>query len=265
MRAGMLLTAAMLALAAETAFAKNLIPEISDLVNQQLASKRYTSTQEDAWLVLAARAIGEANRSLELSVNGEAVTGYFNEKITGQELVSQKVTIANRSAEPAVASITKYASPRNPLPASGNGYEIRRQYYRLDGEETPLNEVRQNERFVVVLTVTEFEKNAAQLLVTDLLPGGFEVDNPRLVESAELENFKWLAETEAVHTEFRKDRFVAAFERQSGNPRTFRLAYVVQAVTPGKYTHPAAAVEDMYRPENSARTATGFLEVLPAE
>jgi hypothetical protein len=39
-------------------------------------------------------------------------------------------------------------------------------------------------------------------------------------------------------------------------------AYVVRAVTPGIYNHPAAVVEDMYRPELAARTATGFMEVL---
>ena len=39
------------------------------------------------------------------------------------------------------------------------------------------------------------------------------------------------------------------------------LAYVVRAVTPGTYAHPAASVEDMYRPEFSARTASGAMEV----
>ena len=31
--------------------------------------------------------------------------------------------------------------------------------------------------------------------------------------------------------------------------------------TPGVFTHPAASVEDMYRPQYSARTATGMMEV----
>jgi alpha-2-macroglobulin len=33
-------------------------------------------------------------------------------------------------------------------------------------------------------------------------------------------------------------------------------------VTPGVYSHPATYVEDMYRPQFSARTATGAMEVL---
>ena len=39
------------------------------------------------------------------------------------------------------------------------------------------------------------------------------------------------------------------------------LAYVVRAVTPGSFVHPAATVEDMYRPDRFARTAAGRLDV----
>ena len=46
-----------------------------------------------------------------------------------------------------------------------------------------------------------------------------------------------------------------------GSRRDITLAYVVRAVTPGVYVHPAASVEDMYRPQYSARTATGMMEV----
>jgi uncharacterized protein YfaS (alpha-2-macroglobulin family) len=98
-------------------------------------------------------------------------------------------------------------------------------------------------------------------LVQDLLPAGFEIDNPGLVSSANLSNFEWLQDTAAAHLEFRDDRFVAAFDRTQNDPRSFVLAYVVRAVTPGVFAHPAAAVEDMYRPQFSARTATGMMEI----
>ncbi len=92
------------------------------------------------------------------------------------------------------------------------------------------------------------------------MPAGFEIDNPRLVGSAELANFDWLAEPEAAHFEFRDDRFVAAFDRNGGG--SFHVAYVVRAVTPGVYAHPAAVVEDMYRPQFNGRTAAGMVEVI---
>jgi uncharacterized protein YfaS (alpha-2-macroglobulin family) len=103
------------------------------------------------------------------------------------------------------------------------------------------------------------------VLVTDLLPAGFEIDNPSLVGSAQLSNFDWLGNTEVAHCEFRDDRFVAAFDRSgSSNGREMTLAYVGRAETPGVYVLPAASVEDMYRPQFSARTATGRMEVKAA-
>jgi hypothetical protein len=38
---------------------------------------------------------------------------------------------------------------------------------------------------------------------------------------------------------------------------------MVRAVTPGQFHHPAASVEDMYRPRFRARTETGVIRVLP--
>ena len=43
----------------------------------------------------------------------------------------------------------------------------------------------------------------------------------------------------------------------------FQLAYMVRAVTPGVYHHPAATVQDMYRPEYRANTDTGDVTVTP--
>ena len=43
------------------------------------------------------------------------------------------------------------------------------------------------------------------------------------------------------------------------------VAYMVRAVTPGAFIHPAATVEDMYRPERYARSAAGKLTVVPSK
>ena len=53
-------------------------------------------------------------------------------------------------------------------------------------------EAQQNERYVVVLHVTEDNDWPQRILVTDLLPAGFEIDNPSIVDSAQLSNFDWL-------------------------------------------------------------------------
>jgi hypothetical protein len=68
-----------------------------------------------------------------------------------------------------------------------------------------------------------------------------------------------------VNSEFRDDRFSAAFNRKSGDPSVFTVAYVVRAVSPGRYVHPQAYVEDMYRPDRFGRTGTGTVEVAAAK
>lgn len=254
--------AAVLALAAESNPAPTIIPEMAKIVAGEWQRKAYTSTQEQTWMLLAARAILNEDKSLRLEVNGAEHDGRYAARMSGEDLLHEPVTIVNRGKEPVSTVLTTVAAPVQPLPAGGDGYAIERSYYTLDGEPATISEARQNERYVVVLKVTENNPWRSRVLITDLLPAGLEIDNPSLVSSADLSNFEWIGEVEAAHTEFRSDRFVAAFDRQGGSGDDITLAYVVRAVTPGTYDHPAATVEDMYRPQFSARTATGRMQVL---
>ncbi|UCI09802.1 alpha-2-macroglobulin family protein [Mesorhizobium sp. B1-1-8] len=254
--------AAMLALAAESKPVPSIMPQLIKLVGRERADARWTSTQDESWMLLAARALKEGNDSITLSVNGAPHSGGYSDQVAGSNLVDSPLTIANTGTTPLQAVVTTVASPVEPLPAGGDGFTIDRTYYRLDGTEANVTEVKQNERYVVVLKIYEQNKWPSRLLITDLLPAGFEIDNPGLVSSAQLSNFSWLAQTDAAHLEFRDDRFVAAFNPNEGDSnRNIMLAYVVRAVTPGTYAHPPATVEDMYRPAYSARTASGVMEI----
>ncbi len=252
--------AAMLALAAETSPVPASVPAMMELVTAGQSGKRYTSTQEQAWMLLAARAI-DAGSPIDIAVDGQAHSGNFTKRMDGRALETEPLIIENRGDTEISAVVTAIAAPEQPLPAGGNGFTIERTYYRMDGTAANVSEARQNDRFVVIIKVTEENAWPSRVLVNDLLPAGFEIDNPRLVSSAELAEFAWLPQTQAAHVEFRNDRFVAAFNRSGRDSREFSFAYVVRAVTPGIYAHPAASVEDMYRPELSARTATGVMAV----
>ncbi|MEM5472866.1 alpha-2-macroglobulin family protein [Hoeflea sp. AS60] len=256
--------AAMLALAAESTPTPGIVPELIRFVGDARTARQSTSTQENAWMVLAARAITAGNRSISVNVNGQAFAGAYQTRMSGDEIRDNPLTIVNQGADPVDAVVTTIAAPAQPLSAGGNGFAISRSYYTLDGQPATISSVQQNERFLVVLQMREVNAWPSRVVVTDLLPAGFVIDNPRLVGSAELSNFPWLGDVSASHAEFRIDRFIAAFDRGGGSNRNFVAAYVVRAVTPGIYTHPAAVVEDMYRPELAARTATGFMEVVGA-
>jgi uncharacterized protein YfaS (alpha-2-macroglobulin family) len=150
--------------------------------------------------------------------------------------------------------------PDQPEPAQGNGYRIARSYYTLDGAPAELGAVPQDARLVAVVTVTPERDQEARLIVDDPLPAGFEIDNPNLLRSGDPGQLAWLqADDVATIAEFGAERFVAAVDWRGAEP--FRLAYLVRAVSPGSFHHPAASVEDMYRPAYRARTDAGRVEV----
>jgi uncharacterized protein YfaS (alpha-2-macroglobulin family) len=256
--------AAILALAAESRPVPPVIPELAKAVGREWDRSKWTSTQEQAWTLLAARAIQSGDDSLKVDVNGALHAGAYMAKMSGDALMKNPLTLTSAMTDPVSAVVTTVAAPVTPLPAGGNGFAIERTYYTLDGEPVNISEAQQNERYVVVLHVTETNAWPSRVVMTDLLPAGLQIDNPSLVDSAQLTNFDWIGEQTAAHTEFRNDRFVAAFNRTSDDNREINVAYIVRAVTPGVYDHPAATVEDMYRPEYSARTATGKMEVVAA-
>ncbi|HEY0233915.1 MAG TPA: hypothetical protein VGC86_02500, partial [Afipia sp.] len=86
------------------------------------------------------------------------------------------------------------------------------------------------------------------------------------VSSGDSGTLDWIQDgVEPVSSEFRDDRFNAAIDRQSSDKTVFTVAYVVRAVSPGKYVLPQATVEDMYNPSRYGRTGTGTIEVRAAK
>ncbi len=256
--------AAVLVLAAESRPVSSIVPALAELVAKEWEQKKYTSTQEQAWMLLAARALQTGDEDLMLEVNGAPHQGAMMMHMMGDAVLHHPLMVTNRGLDELSATITTVAAPVQPLPAGGDGFAITRSYYTMDGEPANVTQAVQNDRYVVVLTITETNDWPSRILVQDLLPAGFEIDNPSLVNSARLVNFDWIGEVDTAHTEFRADRFVAAFNRSRGENGEITLAYVVRAVTPGVYDLPAAQVEDMYRPQLSARTAAGRIEVQAA-
>ncbi|WP_294224071.1 alpha-2-macroglobulin family protein [uncultured Shimia sp.] len=209
------------------------------------------STQESVWSLMAAHALIEDEASNTLSLDGVALKGPLLERLSDSD-TSSDIVLKNEGDSAQSVTVTTVGVPTYPIQSGGYGYQITRQYFTMEGAEVTGAEVMSGDRFVTVLTVTPSSKVGARLMINDPLPAGFEIDNPNLLASGDVRALEWLQPTYAEHSEFRSDRFLAAVDWQSD--KTFRLAYVVRAVSPGSYHHPAASVEDMYRPQYRANT-----------
>jgi uncharacterized protein YfaS (alpha-2-macroglobulin family) len=297
--------AALVTLASETGIVKSETPRLVNVVAKAYLSRNYTSTQEQAWMLLAAHALGEQAAGAKLAVNGAPVDGSLIRALTADE-IEKGVTITNNGDTETDAVVSVIGASLTPEPEVSKGFTIERTYYTLEGEEIDLasatggrSEIEQNERLVAVVRI-ESDEAAGRVLLVDRLPAGLEIENPRLVDSGDIKTLDWLKTTRRPeHTEFRDDRFVAAFDlwssessnssSESGDnsddqtadddnandtdaakapaekppAATATVAYIVRAVTPGSFVHPAATIEDMYRPERYARSGAGTLVVKP--
>ena len=290
--------AALVTLAMETGLYKEEAPKLVTVVAKAYQSRQYTSTQEQAWMLLAAHALGEDLKGTKLAINGGPVEGSIVRGLSAEE-VEKGIVITNNGDANVDAVVSVIGASLEAEPAAEKGFTIQRSYYTLDGEPVDLAsaaggsaEIGQNERLVAVVKIESDEAHGRVLLV-DRLPSGLEIDNPRLVEGGDVTNLEWLKDTlKPQHTEFRDDRFVAAFDLSAKPAATANggageaegesesedrteaapvavssakasaaVAYIVRAVTPGTFVHPAATIEDMYRPERYARTEAGRLTV----
>jgi len=260
-------SAAVLAFAAANPGNRTRLTAVIDRIAERFTRAARTSTQEQAWLLMAAEAAVRAGGGEMTVATGSAApetrsTPLYLRRVLG--LGDPDQTITNRGDAPAWRSVSITGVPMADLPAEGKGYTITRNVYLPDGTEADLRKVRQTDLFVVVIKGTRTDASqATQTLVVDLLPAGFEIETATVSKGRSATDYSWLPNlTDATYTEERDDRFVAALD-QRGGAKDFTLAYVVRAVTAGDFHYPALVVEDMYEPETAGRTAMGKLAVAP--
>jgi alpha-2-macroglobulin len=253
--------AALVALASEGGAPRATVQAAVQRVEAARVNLRPTSTQEDAWLLLAANAMAKDGGKISLDVGGEAMSHPLFRTIRANEL-KEPLRVTNNGEDEVQAVVTVSGAPLTPEAAIAKGFKIERLTYTLDGQPVDTKQVKQNTRLAVVLKVTEAQPQFGRLIVADYLPAGFEIDNPHLVSSGDTGTLSWITDgLEPANSEFRDDRFAAAFERKKDDSPVFTVAYVVRAVAPGKYVRPQASVEDMYRPDRFGRTGTENVEV----
>jgi len=203
---------------------------------------------------------------VSLDLQGTPIKAALFRSYRASELDNKPIKITNTGEAPLQAVVSVSGSPLTPEPSASNGFTIERNYFTLDGKPANVAQAKQNDRFAVVLKITEPKPEFGHIMVSDYLPAGFEIDNPHLVSSGDAGTLDWIEDgAEPQNAEFRDDRFSAAIDRKSDDKSVFTVAYVVRAVSPGKYVLPQAYVEDMYNPSRYGRTGTGAIEVRAAK
>ncbi|MCP5161480.1 MAG: alpha-2-macroglobulin family protein [Hahellaceae bacterium] len=227
-------------------------------------SRRWLSTQERNALFLAGLQLETQSHTpwrAELAWAGQTPeslqqTAALLRKISGETL-AQGGRLSNQGNGRLFASLEVIGYPIDkPAPVAEN-YEIIRNYFDSTGRAiNHLSEVRSGDLVLVGLEIRH-RVRSPDTLVIDMLPAGFELENPNLPDGVKTDTLSidgtaiptLQQYTRIKHQEYRDDRYVAAIDADWGAQRLF---YLMRAVTPGTYRVPPPYVEDMYRPEHRA-------------
>ena len=273
--------AGFIAVAAETEQTA-LIPELLRRLEGFDRGAERTTTQERAWMLLAANALQRGQARINVAVDGAAAQERQEPLILNlsDAELQRGVSLRNAGDREIVRTVSMQGIPRAPLPAVARGIILKRSFFTMAGQPADLSQLRQNDRVVVILQGRVGGGQSGQIAVLDLLPAGFEIEAALSPNAEGASPYPWMPRLRRPSVqEARDDRFVAAFnvtrtgdsgeaseddaDQSATFGRNFTFAYVVRAVTPGTYVLPAANAEDMYRPPVRARTAPGTVTIAP--
>lgn len=226
--------------------------------------QRYKNTQERVFTILAlgkvAKTLGNKEVKANITANGKTIGTFSGKDITLNyaDFKANKITINATGAGKlyyfwSMEGLTTDGS----YTEEDNFIRVRRTFYDRYGREVEDLSFKQNDLVVIKLALKSLGSNTVDnVVVTDILPAGFEIENPRIGGSHEMD---WIKNsTTPEHQDFRDDR-VHLFTQAKGTERSFY--YIVRAVSPGYFQMGPASADAMYAGEYHSYHGAGTVEV----
>lgn len=219
-----------------------------------------STTQEQAWAVAAAIGLGQGLRAARIAVNGQPVEPPRTVVVVP---LTAPGTSRNLGEGPVWQTVSVTGIPTTPQPAERNGFRLTRRFFATDGQPLNLEQLRQNQSFVLLLELRSDTGETHQALIQQGLPAGWEIATR--LPAGDISGMPWLGTlTEPDSQPALDDRYAAAVAVSPGQAFA-RLAVRLRAVTPGNFEFPGGEATDMYRPGTFARQTTTRITVAPSD
>ncbi len=259
--------------AGETNIARSLQTRLEDKVR----SPDDLNTQEQAHLLMAAHAMLAAAGPIRIDAKGAAPMAGAGARWAVGKLADAH--FVNQGTGALWRTVTVHGLPTSAPKADGHGIMLQKTFYGTDGKPLDPSTLTQGQRVVVRISGSSGQARAMQTVIDDALPAGFEIET--VLSAADADDtadadtgsgdkaapkgpYAFLGTlSKPSVAEKRDDRFIAALT-VPGN-KTFTVAYIARAVTPGDFFLPGATASDMYRPTVSARTEARRTKITPVK
>lgn len=223
------------------------IPLYMEYLSKTYQGNPWYSTQDNAFTLLA---FGKAARmAMATKVTGTVTVGgkQFayqggNQKIDIDPYGKQVGISMNGEGRVYYSLVTEGIRTDGKVRTEDKNLQIRREFFNRFGQPVSLTGVKQNDLIVVKLTLNSSVDRLQYIAISDLLPAGFEIENPRIMENTLYPFIK--DATSAEYLDIRDDR-LNLFTSVRGN-RIQHFYYMVRAVTAGSYVYAPVVAEAMY-------------------
>lgn len=221
------------------------------------------STQDDAFTLLA---FGKAARMASATkVEGTVTIGSQQHQYKGgNERIDlnrfgEKVTIALKGDGRVYYSlVAEGIRTDGKVKVEDKNLQARREFFDRAGNAVDLRSVRQNDLLIVRLTVTSGVDHVENVAISDLLPAGFEIENPRITEST---NYPFIKNaSQPQYLDIRDDRLNLYTSFFPGK-RQHQFYYMVRAVSQGEFVHAPLVAEAMYDAQYYSAHGGGVVSV----
>ena len=228
------------------------IPVMARHVASRLKADVWLNTQERAFSFLAlgklARSSSSSTVTGTVKANGKTIAeiNSANWKGSSNTIKTNNVeVIANGSGRLYYNWVAQGISAGGTYKEEDNFIKVRRQFYDRYGRLISGNTFKQNDLVIVEITLEKaFDGPIDNIVLTDLLPAGFEIENPR---TKEIPGMDWIKDTnEPTAMDIRDDRinlFVNAYTQKQ------KYYYAVRAVSLGKFKQGPVSADAMYNGE----------------
>jgi len=205
------------------------------------------STQDAAFTLLgfgkAARMAGGGKLEGKLTVGEKKFSYAGGNKKFDVDAFGKNVSISLSGAGRAFYSIvTEGIRKDGKVRIEDKNLRIRREFFDRNGSPVNLDGIRENSLVIVKLSLTSDVDHLENIAITDLLPGGFEIENPRLVETTQYPFINGGATPQYV--DIRDDR-INYYTTLDGERQQI-FYYLVRAVSRGEFQYAPVVAEAMY-------------------
>jgi alpha-2-macroglobulin len=241
------------------------IPVMAKHLSEALRKTRYPSTQEAAFALLAfGKLAKQTNKSLstaQVTVGGKTIANFKGEDLVLTSDIANTTVVLKTGGNGNLYYFWQASglTTSNEVKEEDNFLKVRKSFYDRNGRRLQGNTFYQNDLVVVKLEVATTDGSSVEnTVITDMLPAGFEIENPRITDLPEMSWAKANA-TYPEHLDIRDDR-IHFFTTATGRVSTFY--YLVRAVSQGNFRMGPASADAMYNGEYHSLSGSGQIRVL---